>query len=244
MKRLFNLLPVLAMLLTASVAALAQTSPAAGEWDIVMNTPGGARNMRATFKVEGETLTGELRREGGGGPGGLAVKGTAKGQDVQFSYMVKYQDNDLEITMTGKVEGDTMKGTVSFGGFAEDEWSGKRATGAGAPAPAATAASPASPASVDVTGAWEVEVQTEQGTGNPSFTLKQEGEKLTGQYKGMLGEAPLTGTVSGNQIEFSFKISGQVEGTVVYKGTTDGKTMQGKVALAGIGEGTFIGKKK
>ena len=30
--------------------------------------------------------------------------------------------------------------------------------------------------------------ETEAGSGNPSFNFKQEGEKLTGKYKGLLGE--------------------------------------------------------
>lgn len=98
--------------------------------------------------------------------------------------------------------------------------------------------------SVDVTGEWSVTVETDAGSGNPSFTLKQEGEKLTGRYKGLLGEYDLTGTVKGDQIEFSFKVSGQLEGVVTYTGVTDGKTMKGKVSLAGVGEGTFSGKKQ
>lgn len=237
-----GLLVALMALLPLSGEALAQASPASGQWDIIMNTPGGARNFRAVFKVEGEALSGELQREGGGGPG-MTVKGSAKGTEVQFSYTVKYMDNDLEITMTGKVEGDTVKGTVSFGGLAEDEWSGKRAAAAAAPA-GGPSEKPAPIATVDISGAWDVTVETGQGSGNPTLTFSQEGSKISGRYQGMLGESPLSGTINGSQIEFSFKVSGQVEGTVSYKGTTDGKTMQGKVLLAGLGEGTFTGKKK
>ncbi len=235
-------LPLLLMLVALcgiSGTVSAQTSPASGQWDIIMNTPGGARNFRGVFKIEGEALTGELQREGGGGPG-LTVKGSAKGADVQFSYSVKYMDNDLEITMTGKVEGDSMKGTVSFGGFAEDEWSGKRTAAAAAPSADKSAEKPG----IDISGDWAVEVVTEQGSGNPTLSFKQDGSKLSGKYEGMLGAAPLAGTISGDQIEFSFKVSGQVEGTVTYKGSTDGRSMQGKVSLAGLGEGTFSGKKK
>ncbi|MFN8004522.1 MAG: hypothetical protein U0X75_26310 [Acidobacteriota bacterium] len=230
MKKLFSVLSVLACFGLFATAAWAQ-SPAAGEWDITMNTPGGARTFKALFKVDGETLTGEVRRESGT----LPLKGTVKGNDVQFSYVVNYNGNDLAITMTGKLSGNAISGIVSFGGAAEDEWSAKRAGG--------SAAAPAS-AKVDVSGNWSVEVQTEAGSGSPSFTFKQDGEKLTGKYKGQLGEADLTGSVKGDKIEFSFKVSAQVEGTVVYTGTTDGKTMKGKVALAGLGEGTFTGKKQ
>lgn len=234
MKKILSVLSVFALTLITAVSVAAQSS-AAGEWDAAMNTPGGTRNFKIKLKVDGEKLTGEVGREGGS----LPLTGSVKGNDIQFSYTVNYNGNDLVLTMSGKVDGDTIKGTVSFGGMAEDEWSAKRA-GAAAPA----AASSASNAKVDITGAWDVEVQTEQGSGNPAFTFKQEGEKLTGNYKGLLGESALTGTVKGDKIEFSFKVSGQLEGTVTYTGTTDGKTMKGKVSLAGMGEGTFTGKKK
>lgn len=238
MKKIFGLLSVLACAVVLSATGLAQ-SAAAGEWDVTMNTPGGPQSFKAVLKVDGEKLTGELKR--GNAPQGLPLQGTVKGADVQFTYTVKYQDNDLAITMTGKLDGDSMKGTVSFGGFAEDEWSAKRSGGASAAVPAAQ---PSNGGAVDVTGAWDAEVQTEQGSGNPTFTFKQDGEKLTGRYKGMLGESDLTGTVKNGQIEFSYKVSGQVEGTVTVSGTTDGKTFKGKIKLGDLGEGTITGKKK
>jgi len=43
-------------------------------------------------------------------------------------------------------------------------------------------------AKVNVTGAWLFQVETPNGTGSPTFNFKQEGEKLTGQYKGAFGE--------------------------------------------------------
>ena len=49
---------------------------------------------------------------------------------------------------------------------------------------------------VDVTGKWVFTVQTDAGSGTPTVTLKQEGEKLSGHYSSQnLGEAELTGTV-------------------------------------------------
>lgn len=238
MKKLLSSLFVLALTSLLALSAFAQNASVAGEWDAAMNTPGGTRNFKIKFKVDGEKLTGEVGRD----TGSLPLTGTIKGKDIQFSYTVKYNENDLVLTLTGKVDGENIAGTVSFGGMAEDSWSAKRAGGGSAPAGAA--ASSASSAKVDVSGAWDVEVQTEQGAGNPAFTFKQDGEKLSGTYKGLLGESTLAGTVKGDKIEFSFKVSGQVEGTVTYTGTTDGKTMKGKLSLAGLGEGTFTGKKK
>lgn len=97
----------------------------------------------------------------------------------------------------------------------------------------------------DVSGTWQLMVETQAGTGEPTVTLKQDGENLTGTYKGRFGEAPLKGTIKGNEIMFSFKVSGQgQELEIEYSGTVDGNTMKGKVKLGELGEGTFTGKKQ
>jgi len=96
----------------------------------------------------------------------------------------------------------------------------------------------------DVTGTWDFQVETGQGSGTPVFTFKQEGEKLSGSYKGTFGEAPVTGTVKGNKIDFSFKVSGDIAGTITYAGTIEGDTMKGSVKIVDLGEGTFTGKKR
>jgi hypothetical protein len=100
---------------------------------------------------------------------------------------------------------------------------------------------------VDVTGKWVFAVTTDAGTGEPTLTFKQEGEKLTGHYSSAtLGEADLTGTVKGMNIEFRFTANAQgTELPVVYKGTVEGKdAMKGTVDIGGLGSGTFTGKRQ
>ena len=99
---------------------------------------------------------------------------------------------------------------------------------------------------VDVTGKWTFNVETAAGSGTPIMTFKQDGEKLTGHYSGQLGEADLTGTVKGQDIEFKFaaEIQGQTL-NAIYTGTVDGKdSMKGKVSLVGLGDGTFTAKRQ
>ena len=97
----------------------------------------------------------------------------------------------------------------------------------------------------DVSGTWLMTVETQAGTGNPTFTLKQDGEKVTGTYKGQLGEAPVTGTIKGNALALSYKISAQgTDLEVKYIGTVDGKNVSGKMSLGELGEGTFKGTKQ
>ena len=100
-------------------------------------------------------------------------------------------------------------------------------------------------AKVDVTGKWVFAVETAAGSGTPTMTFKQEGEKLTGHYNGTFGEADLTGTVKGADITFSFIADAQ--GTAVkstYTGAVDKDTMKGKLVIEGFGEGTFTAKKQ
>jgi len=102
-------------------------------------------------------------------------------------------------------------------------------------------------AKVDVTGKWTFTVQTDAGTGTPTVTLKQEGEKLTGHYSSqLLGEADLAGSIKGQQFSFSFTANAQ--GTpldVKYTGTVEGKdALKGSVDLGGLGSGTFTAKRQ
>lgn len=98
----------------------------------------------------------------------------------------------------------------------------------------------------DVTGKWVFQVETSAGAGTPTFTFKQEGEKLTGHYSGQLGEADLTGTVKGQAISFAFSVDVQgLRIDAVYKGMIESNdSMKGTVALVGLGEGTFTGKRQ
>ena len=99
---------------------------------------------------------------------------------------------------------------------------------------------------VDLTGKWAFQVQTEAGAGSPTFTFKQDGEKLTGHYVGTFGEADVTGTVKGK--EFTIQFSADAQGTkldMTYKGTVESKdSVKGTLTIAGLGEGTFTGKRQ
>ena len=97
----------------------------------------------------------------------------------------------------------------------------------------------------DVTGTWIMAVQTSAGSGSPTFTLVQKGDAISGTYKGQLGEAAVTGTMSGNDmtLEFTIDAQGQVL-TIKYTGKVDGKSVSGNVALGAFGSGTFTGTKQ
>ncbi len=97
----------------------------------------------------------------------------------------------------------------------------------------------------DVTGVWAFTVATDQGSGTPTLTFKQDGEKLTGKYEGQLGNADLTGTVKGNAITFRFTVDVQgQQAPVTYKGTVEKNTMKGSLDIAGMVNGTFTAVRK
>lgn len=106
--------------------------------------------------------------------------------------------------------------------------------------PAASAADTA-----NVNGEWALTVETPNGSGTPTVTFKQDGENLTGTYKGRRGETQLKGSIKGNDIKFSVTINFQGQDLVIeYSGTVDGDSMKGKAKFGDAAEGNFTGKKK
>src|SRR5215831_12722561 len=97
----------------------------------------------------------------------------------------------------------------------------------------------------DISGKWTFQVETQLGSGSPTFVFKQAGEKLTGTYTGAFGAAELTGKVTGDDIEFTFEALIQDQKSkIVYKGKIDaaGK-MKGTVEFSGLGSGSWTGSK-
>ncbi len=88
----------------------------------------------------------------------------------------------------------------------------------------------------DVTGTWHFVVALDIGGGEPTIAFEQNGETLTGVYTGLFGTVDVTGTVSGDQIEFRF---GSARADVVYVGTIEGDAMQGTCDYGGLGQGTW-----
>jgi len=98
---------------------------------------------------------------------------------------------------------------------------------------------------VDVTGTWNMTVESQQGTTNPTVTLEQDGQDLTGHYSSQtLGEADVTGSVNGSQVTFSFtaEVGGQSV-PVSYTATLEGDVLSGELNLAGQQAGTFTAER-
>ena len=207
-----------------------------------LTSPQGTFNVQLILKQDGEKLSGVVKRKGAR----LPVEGTANGKDIKLKYTIKFQDNDMLITLTGALDGASIKGSADYGGLADGEFNAKRASDAAA----ATTKPPANTTSAsdktDISGAWSFQVESSAGSGSPTFTFKQDGEKLTGQYKGAFGEAPLTGTVKGNKVDFVIKVEAQGQQmTITYTGTVekDG-SMKGTAELGEVGSATWTAKRQ
>ena len=101
-------------------------------------------------------------------------------------------------------------------------------------------------AAADVTGTWTFEVMLDAGSGSPTFELKQQGETVSGKYIGMLGEAPLSGTVKEGRIRFTFTVEQSGERIeAVYEGSVEGSdAMHGKATYGSFASGTWKATRK
>lgn len=98
---------------------------------------------------------------------------------------------------------------------------------------------------VDMTGAWELNVEAPQGPMTITANFKQEGETLTGTHVSEMGEVPLKGTIKGNEFEYTVTIdAGGQQMSIVHKGKVDGDTITGTAELGEMGSMPFKGKRK
>ena len=240
MKRLTMISFLFLVLCVTTVVA--QSPSAAGQWDATLTSPQGSFNVQLVLKQDGEKLSGVVK----GQRGDIPVEGTTNGKDIKLKYTIKFQDNDMPITLTGALDGASIKGSADYGGMAEGEFNAKRASAASAPATSAPASAASAKATTDITGAWAFQVESSAGSGTPTFTFKQDGEKLTGTYKGAFGEAPVTGTVKDNKVDFVIKVEAQGQPlTITYTGTIekDG-TMKGTAELGELGSAKWTAKRQ
>ena len=97
----------------------------------------------------------------------------------------------------------------------------------------------------DVTGEWEITLETDADTMRPHLSLEQEDEDVSGTYRDEFGQVKVSGTVKGHEISLEFKADIPNENLIVtYTGTVTGSTMQGKVKFGDLGEGDFTGRKQ
>ena len=96
----------------------------------------------------------------------------------------------------------------------------------------------------NVAGRWDIDIQFVHGSGHYTAFFEQEGEKLSGTYRGQFIEGGLVGSIQGNHIEFRGDL--RIEGSHLfynYTGTVEGNTMSGTVNMGEYGEARWTARK-
>jgi hypothetical protein len=100
---------------------------------------------------------------------------------------------------------------------------------------------------VDVSGTWEITIQTPRGDERASeMKIEQDGDKITVTMEGFQGnEMTGEGTVADNTVEWTVNVETQRgEFTIEYSGTVEGDTMTGQAEMGDFGTMEFTAKKK
>jgi hypothetical protein len=104
---------------------------------------------------------------------------------------------------------------------------------------------PAAAKATDVSGTWELNVESPMGSRASDAIFTQTGETLGGKMVSPRGETPLTGTISGQTVKWGINVNVQGQNLQIdYTGTVTGDTMSGTVVFGSFGDGKFTGKRK
>ena len=84
-------------------------------------------------------------------------------------------------------------------------------------------------ADANVAGPWNIKVGGDAGAADQKIDLKQDGNKLSGTFKGPRQSGTVEGTINGNDIKFHVKAFVPID----YVGTVDGDSMKGTLSGRG-----------
>ena len=114
----------------AAVPASPAAAPAAGDlvdangtWNITLSLGGGQVPASATFKQEGEQVTGTLKTPIGEAP----VRGTMVGKALKLELSVTTPQGPVPVTLTGTLDEKGFAGRMTITGVGEADWTGVRA---------------------------------------------------------------------------------------------------------------------
>ena len=118
------------MFVLAGTALLALGASAAddenieGTWDVTLQTTADKSKPRLDLDQDGSDVTGKYTDEFGT----AQISGEVNGKEVELSFTVDIPNdkNDLTVTYTGTVEGNTMRGKVKFDKLGEGAFVGTK----------------------------------------------------------------------------------------------------------------------
>jgi hypothetical protein len=96
----------------------------------------------------------------------------------------------------------------------------------------------------NVSGEWDITVNSPQGASTTRTSLKQDGDKLNGLFKSPAGELPFTGSVVGDEVKFTFTINFQgMPLEIKMTGKAEADAISGKADFGGFAEGDWTAKR-
>lgn len=114
MKRALFALAACFVLATALWAA-----DVSGTWTFDVNLDAGSGSPTFSFEQKGDVITGKYQ----GQLGESELKGTVKGDKIQFSFKLQQGGEVLTVEYDGTIQSATsMKGTTKYGTFASGTW--------------------------------------------------------------------------------------------------------------------------
>ncbi|MDD8027505.1 MAG: hypothetical protein PHI34_13445 [Acidobacteriota bacterium] len=119
---------VLILLAAAAAASTASFAPqdkidVTGSWEVKFETPMGERTYKAVFVQEGEIVKVIMKSEQGTE---MKSEGTLKGSDIAWTVVVTGPMGEIPLAFKGKVEGETISGTVAIADNGDAEFKAKR----------------------------------------------------------------------------------------------------------------------
>lgn len=88
-----------------------------------MQSPMGAREVKAEFVSNGSELGGSFS----GAAGSTPLSGAIEGDKVNWSVTVPSPMGEMVLKFDGALSGDALSGTVAFGAFGSGPFTGARA---------------------------------------------------------------------------------------------------------------------
>jgi len=94
-----------------------------GNWNLTMQSPMGAREVKADFASDGGALSGTFTTPQGSAP----LTGAVDGNAVNFGASIQGPMGQMDLKFDGKLDGDAISGSVQFGSFGSGSFTGNRA---------------------------------------------------------------------------------------------------------------------
>ena len=90
-------------------------------------------------------------------------------------------------------------------------------------------------------GNWKITINTPMGAQEVTASITTSGDTFTGKTSGRMGDADVSGKVSGDTLTWSSAITQPMPMTLEFEATASGDTMTGNVKLGAFGNAPLSG---